>query len=297
MNRSLLKYLFALFLFGSNGIIASQITLSSYEIVFLRTMIGSVLLIALFLLSKQKVSFVQNKLDLLFVTISGIAMGTSWMFLYEAYSQTGVSIASLTYYCGPILVMVLAPVIFREKLTFIKLLSFFAVLCGIFFVNIQAMSEGVNGFGIFCGIMSAFMYSAMVIFNKKSKKIVGMENATIQLVVSFLTVAVFAGLKTGFVVQVPPQDWLWILVLGLVNTGVGCYFYFSSIGKLPVQTVAILGYLEPLSAVMLSVFILGEKMLPLQILGAVFIVGGIYGERFSRAPKKVLRDNDHPGFP
>ena len=69
------------------------------------------------------------------------------------------------------------------------------------------------------------------------------------------------------------------LLLGLVNTGVGCYCYFSSIGDLPAQSVAICGYLEPLSAVLLSVLILHETMAPLQILGAVLIIGGaVFGE-------------------
>lgn len=63
-------------------------------------------------------------------------------------------------------------------------------------------------------------------------------------------------------------------MLGLINTGVGCYCYFSLIGSLPAQSVAICGYLEPLFAVLLSVLILHETMRPLQILGAVLIIGG-----------------------
>ncbi len=123
------------------------------------------------------------------------------------------------------------------------------------------------------------MYSFMVIFNKKAVNITRLENATLQLFISFLTVAVFVGLKQGFVVNIPWSGILPILILGLLNTGIGCYFYFSSIGNLPVQIVAICGYLEPLSAILLSVLFLNEKMLPIQIIGVIMILGGaVFGE-------------------
>ena len=69
-------------------------------------------------------------------------------------------------------------------------------------------------------------------------------------------------------------DWLPVLCLGLLNIGLGCFFYFSSIGSLPAQTVAVCGYLEPLSAVILSALLLHERLTPLQIAGACLIIGG-----------------------
>ena len=112
MKKSYLKYFIALFLFGSNGIVASLIALSSYEIVLLRTMIGSALLIAIFFITGGKLTFHKKGAQFFYLTVSGIAMGTSWMFLYEAYQQIGVSISSLLYYCGPVIVMVLSPILF-----------------------------------------------------------------------------------------------------------------------------------------------------------------------------------------
>ena len=114
----------------------------------------------------------------------------------------------------------------------------------------------------------------MVIFNKKAKDITGLENAALQLIISFLTVAFFVGFKQGFAINIPQSSILPIVILGLLNTGIGCYFYFSSIRKLPVQTVAVCGYLEPLSAVLFSALLLKEIMLPLQIIGAILILGG-----------------------
>lgn len=273
-NKSFFKYIFALLLFGSNGIVASYIDLSSQNIVLLRTMIGSILLIALFFITGGRFTFYKHKKQFVFLTISGIAMGTSWMFLYEAYARIGVSIASLLYYCGPVFVIAASPFLFKERLTVNKIFGFLAVLIGIFFVNGNALNGNGDAFGIVCGLLSAVMYAFMVICNKKAKDITGIENSTLQLTIAFLTVAVFVGIKQGFAMHIDSASIIPILILGLLNTGIGCYFYFSSIGKLKVHTVAICGYLEPLSAVIFSSIFLHETMLPLQILGAVLIIGG-----------------------
>ncbi len=274
MKRAYTKYILALLLFGTNGIVASRIALSSYEIVLLRTMIGSILLIALFLLNKGRFQFYRRKKDFLFLAISGMAMGISWMFLYEAYQQIGVSLSSLLYYCGPVIVMALSPLLFREKLTLPKIFGFALVLLGLVLVNGNIVGDTQSHWGILCGILSAVMYAFMVICNKKALQITGMENATLQLTVSFLTVAVFVTAVKGIQVDATSADLPWILLLGLVSTGIGCYFYFSSINDLPVQTVAICGYLEPLSAVVFSVLLLKESMSLAQVIGAVLIIGG-----------------------
>ena len=101
-----------------------------------------------------------------------------------------------------------------------------------------------------------------------------MENSVIQLIVSFLIVAVFVGGKQGFVIEIPSNAWIWIWVLGVVNTGIGCYLYFSPLAKLNVQTIAVCGYLEPLSAVVFAAILLNEKMTIVQVIGAMCIIGG-----------------------
>ena len=279
MKRAYLKYIFSLLLFGTNGVVASYISLSSYEIVFFRTLVGSLMLVSIFIFSKREVSFKKYKKQTFFAILSGVAMGLSWMFVYEAYKQIGVSIASLVFYCGPIIVMIVSPILFKEKLTLPKILGFITVFCGVLLVNGQISHGGNIKFGLFCGAMAALMYSLMIIFNKQAKDIVGLEISTIQLVAGFVVVAVFIGFKQGFVIDVPASSWIPIFILGLVNTAIGCYLYFSSISDLPVQTVAVCGYLEPLSAVVFSVLILGEVMSLPQIIGAVLIIcGAIFAE-------------------
>lgn len=286
-NKSALKYITALLLFGSNGIVASHITLSSYEIVFTRTLIGALFLVFIFIFSKQEKRFWKNKTHSLYLLISGVAMGASWVFLFEAYRQIGVSVATLAYYCGPVIVMIFSQIIFNERITIIKVIGFFAVIAGMVFVNQQAFLQGQLSWGLGFGILSAVMYAFMVIFNKKATSITDLENPMWQLTASFVTVAIFLVFRQGFSIYIEPKNLIPVLLLGVVNTGIGCYFYFSSIGDLPVQTVAILGYLEPLAALFFSAALLGESLGFLQLIGAVLILGGAaFGELFRR--KQVL---------
>lgn len=289
IKKAYFKYLASLLLFGLNGIVASYIPLSSYEIVFTRTLLGSMLLVLVFIATRQKAHFLKNKTHLLYLMISGVAMGTCWLFLYEAYQQIGVSIASLAYYCGPVIVMIFSPILFKEKITWAKAFGFLAVLAGMFLVNMQVLSEGKTTWGLFCGIMSAVMYASMLIFNKKAKSITGLENSMLQLITSFITVAIFLGIKQGFSLHIEPSSFIPIIILGIVNTGIGCYLYFSSIGDLPMQTVSICGYLEPLSAVLFSVIFLSETMGAVKIIGIMLILGGAaFGELFCTKVQKSM---------
>ena len=231
MKKAYLKYFTALLLFGSNGIVASYILLNSYEIVFLRTLIGSLFLIAVFLFSGRKPQGFHDKKHILYITISGIAMGISWMLLYEAYKTVGVSIATLAYYCGPVIVMAVSPMVFQERMTLKKLSGFAAVIAGMYLVNKNGLFKTHVSAGLIFGILSAAMYALMVIFNKKAKSITGLENSAFQLIISFLTVAVFMQTRQRLYISSVFHNLFPVLFLGIVNTGIGCYFYFSSISN------------------------------------------------------------------
>lgn len=274
MGKDFWKYICGLLIFGSNGIVAGHIALNSYEIVSLRSGIGGVALVLFFLLMRQNCKALRYRKEFIFLVLAGAAMGFNWLFLYEGYQEIGVGTATLMCYCGPVIVMALGPVLFQEKLTRKKCLGFLGVFLGILCINGQAFQEGKTLWGLFCGAMAGLTYAILVIFNKKAAHITGLENAMWQTLCSFLVVAVFLLTRQGLLIEIPSGDWAPVLLLGLVNTGLGCYLYFSAISRLSVQTVAVCGYLEPLAAVMLSALLLGESMGILQITGTVLILGG-----------------------
>ncbi|MCC8023834.1 MAG: DMT family transporter [Clostridium sp.] len=279
MKKYYLQYFLALLLFGSNGVVASYIHLDSYQIVLLRSLLGGMLLLVIFLLSGQKRTAWKHKKDLLFVSLSGVAMAADWLLLFEAYAQIGVSLGMLINYCGPAIVVAFSFLLFGERITFQKLAALLAALAGVGLLGGQAAATGISAWGLLCAVLSVFAYAVMIICNKKAQNITGMENALLQMLFTLLTVLVFVGCKQGFTIQIASSDWFAVLWIGMINTGISCYPYFSAIGHLPVLTVAICGYLEPLSAVILAAVVLHETMLPLQILGAGLIIGGaLYGE-------------------
>lgn len=296
MKKAYFKYILALLLLGSNGLAASYIGLTSYEIVFLRSALGSLLLSAIFLFSRRELTARRHGRDMLYIAMSGVAMGADWLLLYEAFAQIGVSIGMLINYLGPVIVMAFAPLVFKERVTWTKVVALFMALSGVCLISGQAVVQGISAWGLLCAGLSAVCYAVMVIFNKMSRQVTGMENSVLQLVFTFLTVAAFVGLKQGFRMEIASWDWPAILWIGLLNTGVGCYLYFSSIGALPVQTVAVCGYLEPLSAVVYSAVFLHERMLPLQMLGAALIIGGaLFGECAFKGGGVCATDDVHDG--
>ncbi len=296
MKRKYVKYfeyIVSLLLFGLNGVVATQINLPSYRIVLLRTMTGRIFLFLLFCLSGRTCTFYRYKKDALFIIISGIAMGLSWICLYKAYDLAGVGVSTLLYYCGTVIVILLSPILFKENLIAWKTVGFVAVVCGISLISGLGY-DTINVLGVLYGGISAVMYAAMVCFNKKAEHIIGIENALLQLVAGFLTVAVFTGIRDGgYSIGVASSDRMWILILGVVNTGIGCGLYFSSINDLPAQTVAVCGCLEPLSAVVFSSLFLHETMTGIQIVGAVLIVlGVIVAESFDILKNTVKYSRD-----
>lgn len=283
VNTAFLKYLAALLLFGSNGIVASHILLPSHEIVFFRTLIGSAFLLLLFIISKGRLQIPQNKKHFAYLLLSGAAMGACWLVLFEAYKMVGVGISTLIYYCGPIIVMALSPLLFHERLSAAKVLGMAVVLAGMFLINGGSVLTSGLSKGLIYAILSAVFYAVLVISSKKARSITGLANSMYQLTASFFTVAVFTLAKQGLHFGSISENLLPILIIGLVNTGVGCYLYFSSIQSLSVGTVSVCGYLEPLSAVVFSVILLGESLTFLQGAGGALIIGGaVFAEGASK---------------
>ena len=273
MALAYFKYLLSLLIFGTNGIVANHISLSSRQIVFMRTLIGGLFLGLVFFLSKGRLRALSDRCCLLFLLGSGVCMGTSWMCLFEAYRLVGVSVATLIYYCGPALVLLLSPLVFHERLTLFKVLGIVLALAGMTLVGgVNLQQEGLSS-GLLYAVLSAVLYALMVMFNKKAQGVSGLENTLWQLVFAFVTIGGLA-FSGDLPRTIPAADLPAVALLGIVNTGLACYLYFSSIQVLPAQSVSICGYLDPLSALFFSALFLKERLTPAQLVGALLILGG-----------------------
>ena len=277
------KYLAAVLLLGTNGIVASHIDLASYEIVLTRAYLGSIFLLLLCLVTREKADFLRYKKDTLMLLVSGMTLGVGWSAMYEAYVRVGVGIATLLNYAGPMIVLASSPFLFGEKWTRPLAVSAVMVVCGMVCLNQNAAGGSLEAVGLLCGILSAVMYAAMVILTKKAVRISGLSATLLSLLGASVVVTAFVLAKQGALPTVLPDDYLPVLMLGIVNTGFTCYLYFSAMQKLPVRTVSICGYIEPISAVVFSMLLLGEVMSPAQLVGGALVLGGaVYGEYSAR---------------
>lgn len=261
-------------IFGTNGLIVANISLGSAEIVLMRTFLGSLFLLAIVLV-KRSFSFADLKADLVPATMGGAALGLNWVLLFSAYRSAGIGLSTLTYYCGPIIVLALSPVLFKEKLTWNKLLAIAAVAVGMFCITGDIEPGSDVQTGILFGGGAALLYASLIVANKRVKRLSGLNCAMYELIVAFFVVLIYL-LASNVKLPVIPaaEDIVWVLAIGLVNTGLAYYLYFSSLQKLPGQTVALVCYIDPLTTLLVSGAFLGEKLLGVQIAGAVLILGG-----------------------
>lgn len=275
MKRYYMMFIISMVLFASNGIIAAHINLSSYEIVLTRTSLGSLLLIVLLLIKRQRITFKGKGRAWLFLAASSFAMGGNWLFLYEAFQQIGVSLAMLACYCGPVLVIAVSPFLFHERITLVKMAGLCSVILGMFFVN--GANVQVNGFswGLFCGIMSGVCFALLIILNKLAKGVSGLQNTASQLIGACILVGAFTLSFHSGPINLDLESYVAMFVLGVINTGGGCYLYFTGMQHMPAQSVSICGYLEPFLALVFAAIFLNETLTIMQTIGAVLIIGGV----------------------
>ncbi len=204
-------------------------------------------------------------------------MGVNWILLFEAYNYTSVAVATLCYYMAPTIVVLLSPLLFHEKITLRKGLCAIAAVIGMVFVSgvvDNGMPTVSETKGILFGLGAAVFYACVVILNKKVSGVDPYEKTVIQLVSSALALIPYL-LLTGETLpaNLSLNAGIMLLIVGLVHTGIAYAMYFGSVEKLPAQTVALLSYLDPITALILSALVLHEPLTLSGIIGAVLIIG------------------------
>lgn len=265
-------YILSLLIFGTNGLYVAHISLESSQIVLMRTLMGGLLLDCLVLafggFNKQSL-----RQDWGPILLGGTALGLNWVTLFEAYKLLNVSLATLIYYVGPILVLLFSPILFNEKLTGRKILSVFIVAIGLICISGSIVVTGMNLTGLLLAVASALLYAGLIVFNKHITHTNGLQTAAMELDVAFVVTLAYT-LWTAGIPQITGRDLPYITLLGFINTGLAYLLYFSSIQKLSGQSITLISYLDPVSALLFSALLLQEIMTPVQLLGAVLIIGG-----------------------
>ena len=270
-------YILSMLIFGSNGLLVARISLPSSQVVLLRTLLGGAALTALVLL-RGGFDRASVRAELVPLLLGGVALGANWVALFGAYRLLNVSLATLIYYVGPMLILLLSPLLFREKLSGAKIAALVLVAVGLVCVSGSIAFGGMNAGGLLAALCSALLYAALIAFNKRITRTGGLQTAAIELDVAFAVVLLYVLLTSGLP-HPAAAELPYIAVIGLVNTGLAYFLYFSGLQRLPGQSVALISYVDPVSALLFSALLLGEKLTPMQLIGAILILGGaMFGE-------------------
>lgn len=274
--KSKLYMILSMTIFGTIGIFRRLIPLSSGELSLYRAVLAAVLILGYFLIKREKLDWTAIKKSLLLLVISGVAMGFNWIFLFEAYNYTSVSVATMSYYFAPILVTMLSPLLFKEKLTLKNALCFVFATVGLVLV-VFAQPENFSKtdlLGIAFGLCAAVLYASVILLNKAIKDLSGIVRTFLQFLSAIIVLLSYVLITSGINLSVLNKEEIFFLCLvGFVHTGVTYCLYFSSLHKLSGSTCAILSYIDPLVAVICSVVLLKEPLSIFQAIGGVMILG------------------------
>lgn len=275
-SKSYVMIISSMLIFGTIGIFRRYIPLSSGLLAFSRGLLGGAFLLLFVLAKGRRLASIEPK-KLLLLALTGAAIGVNWMCLFEAYSYTAVSTATMCYYMQPTIVILLSPLVFGERLTPKKLLCAFAAIAGMVFVSGMTEGGGIQAqdiTGILYGLAAAALYAAVVILNKKVQIDDDYEKTIIQLVSAAVILIPYLLLTEDFsAISLDTLAVVMVLIVGIVHTGMAYALYFGSMKGLKAQSVAVLSYIDPVFALILSAIVLGEKLSAFGILGAVLVIG------------------------
>ena len=263
-------------IFGTIGLFTRNISVSSGELALYRAILAAALIFLYLILTKQKMDLKSIGKEVPLLLFSGIAMVINWVLLFQAYRYTTISAATLSYYFAPVIVTVVCPFLFHEKMTIKQVVCFIMSTVGlVLIIGFENMGQGgTDLIGILFGLGAAVFYAAVILLNKLIKSVAGIQRTFWQFVAAILILIPYVACTGGSTLEnLDGKGWICLLLVGLIHTGITYCMYFSSLKNLKGQEVAILSYIDPLVAVFVSVTILGEKMTFWQFVGGLLILG------------------------
>lgn len=269
-----LLFILSMLIFGSIGLFVRQLPLSSAEIALYRAILAA-LSIGLYMKLSGKpfhYQLIRPRLKLLLFT--GLLMGLNWVLLFEAYRHTTVSVATLCYNMAALIVTLLSPLLFKERNTGIQWFCFLMALLGLaLIVGADFGSREGSLPGVLLALAAALLYATVILLNKLNAQLPGTQRTLVQFLGAVAVLLPYSLLSGGFSLhRLSLQGVALMLTLGIFHTGITYLWYFSAVGSLKGREIALLSFLDPLVAVLLSALVLREPFGPLQALGGLMIL-------------------------
>ncbi|MBK5254298.1 MAG: EamA family transporter [Peptostreptococcaceae bacterium] len=268
------QFIFAVVVFGTLGPFIRQINLPPTELALYRAILAAGFLSFYLIIKQTAFDFKQIKKEMVLLFFSGAAMALNWIFLFKAFNHTTVSLATLSYYFAPVIVILVSTLIFKEAITTKKVICFIASTMGLILMTDIGESSGSQLKGILFGLTAAFFYSIVILFNKFIKNVPAIQKTLLQFIAAIVVLLPYVLITTGInITSINGSGLISLLIVGLFHTGFTYVLFFGSVKELSGHEVSLLSYIDPLVAVIVSIIVLNESILPIQLLGGAMIIG------------------------
>ncbi|HGN9037783.1 TPA: DMT family transporter [Klebsiella pneumoniae] len=286
LTRGVWQMSLAMIISGSIGAFVLLSGLPVTDVVFWRCLIGALTLLVFIVLSRQPFSRL-TRFTLALAVIGGAALVVNWLLLFAAYSRISIGMATVVYNTQPFM-LVLMGMVLGERVSAVKwgwlLLAFGGVVILLSSALTPAHEEGLTT-GVLLALGAAFFYALTAIIARKLHPLPAQHIAFIQVlvgVVMLLPLVHAPELTASF-------PWRYLLILGIVHTGIMYQLLYSAIQKLPTPVTGSLSFIYPLVAMVVDYLVFHHALSAVQLLGGMLILFAAAGNNLGWGEKKPRR--------
>ncbi len=189
-------------------------------------------------------------------------------------------------------VMMLSPLVLKERLAITKITCIVTAIIGLFLILNTNDTVSIIPYnhitGIIYGLAAAVLYASIMFLSKFIKDLSGFETTLVQLFIASLVLLPRVILSSSIQLSsLNMKSLAFILIVGVIHTGLAYLIYFTSMKEIKGQTIAILSYIDPITAVFISAVFMGESITYLQIIGGILILGSTFLSEKSESSAQI----------
>ncbi|WP_237886018.1 DMT family transporter [Pseudomonas sp. PGPR40] len=292
-TRGTLEMISAMVISGTVGWFVIMSGQSPEAVVFWRCLFGAMaMLVTCLVLGVLRRSLITAR-QFMLVCLGGVALILNWVLLFSAYKHSSIAIATVVYHVQPFMLVGLGVLFFAERLSAAKvgwLLLAFAGLMLIVSAKGGGQATGADYLlGVCLALASAFFYAVAAAITKRLKDLPAHLIVLIQMVVGVLVLAPFVDFSRVDMVE---GAWTYLIIIGVVHTGLMSTLLYSAIQKIPTVLVGALSFIYPIVAILVDWVAFAHPLSALQVLGASAILlaaaGMNFGWSLGRAPRQEV---------
>lgn len=285
-QQSLLFLHSAVLLFGITALFSKLIGLPALDITVYRTAVAAIALFILLTLQKKKIALSSAK-DYRVAILLGVVVGIHWFTYFASMQMAGITVGMISFFTYPVITVFLEPILnnnkSQKKPHIQDVLIALIVLVGIFLLIPEINLSNQVTLGIAIGVISAFFFALRNILHKTYfSHYSGPHTMLYQTLVAFLMLALFVEVP---VAQISNNDWLLILIVGVVFTAMPHALFASALRQLSAKTAGLISCLQPLYGSVLAMILLNEQVSLLTIIGGLLVISAALFETWSVSQK------------